>query len=252
MVKSENDSSKTVFDKYFLHPYQEQVDALDVKFVCMESATVLCDSRILQNLSGFFRDKIEAHQRKGEDLIFNYEAYGVAIVRAFTDYCHSIPKTLEKLELQTQLNLLTFVVYEGKCEWDGVEKILEQKLTKLLQAVLCNNYRSHSNCWMRDNLTAMLVVLLLDCEENTENASDQIKKQLITRLTPWNESCFVEGCHHYPRSQGNYQIKVTKPFCTSCSTYLKCPNYNCNVNQADSARGSSTVKINSCKHETRR
>ena len=159
MTTSENDCSKTVFDKYFLHPYQEQVDVLDVKFVCMDGETISCDSRILQNLSGFFSDKIQAHRRKEEELIFKYEAYGLDIVQSFLDYCHSIPKTLEKLKLQTKVNLLSFVVYEGKCEWDGVEKTLEQKLTKLIQeTILSKDYRSHSNCfcWMRDNLTAML------------------------------------------------------------------------------------------------
>ena len=254
MTTNENDCSKTVFDKYFLHPYQEQVDVLDVKFVCMDGETISCDSRILQNLSGFFSDKIEAHRRKEEELIFKYEAYGLDIVQAFLDYCHSIPKTLEKLKLQTKVNLLSFVVYEGKCEWDGVEKTLEQKLTKLIQeTILSKDYRSHSNCfcWMRDNLTAMLVVLLLDCEENTEKASDEIKNHLRSRLLPWGEAC-IGGCSHQPRQQANCKFTVSKPFCASCRTYLNCPEYNCNVRQAERALAELTQKVNSCQHETRR
>ena len=84
-MTNENDCSKIVFDKYFLHPYQEQVDALDVKFSCMDSETVLCDSRILRNLSGFFSEKIDGHKRNNEDLVFNYGDYGFAFVKAFLD-----------------------------------------------------------------------------------------------------------------------------------------------------------------------
>ena len=92
---------------------------MDVTFLCKDGVEKKCDSKYLSGISQFFKEKIEGHKRLGNPLVFNYDKYDGKIVKAFLDFCYSIPRPFDQLSTLEKLLLIEFVIFEGKSEISG-------------------------------------------------------------------------------------------------------------------------------------
>ena len=94
-----------------VYAYQEQGDKLPVTFRCSDGEQK-CGEWMLRH-SKWFSDKLDAYERYDNEMTFDYTMYSKECIKSFLDVMHGLK--MEKISLVTLLELLSFLLYEGKC-----------------------------------------------------------------------------------------------------------------------------------------
>ena len=94
-----------------VHAYQEQSDKLQVTFKCSDREQK-CGKWVLR-FSKWFSDKLDACERYGNETKFDYTMYSKECIKSFLDTMHGLG--MENISLVTLLELLSFLLFEGKC-----------------------------------------------------------------------------------------------------------------------------------------
>ena len=94
-----------------VYAYQEQGDELPVTFRCSDGEQK-CGEWMLRH-SKWFSDKLDAYERYDNEMTFDYTMYSKESIKSFLDVMHGLK--MENISLVTLLELLSFLLYEGKC-----------------------------------------------------------------------------------------------------------------------------------------
>ena len=90
---------------------QEQGFDLEVGFICKDDEVHRCSRVVLTCVSKFFGTQLDARDRMGNELVFNYPDYPKSVISNFLDLVHSHDVALDLIDL---LLLIKFLKYEGK------------------------------------------------------------------------------------------------------------------------------------------
>ena len=90
-------------------------------------------SKWILQLSKFFSEKIQACERLGNKLEFDYINFNTKTIRAYLDLLHGIK--LANIEMATLLSLIRFLRYEGKASLDGNSKPISELEFSLYKTV---------------------------------------------------------------------------------------------------------------------
>ena len=89
---------------------QKQGNDLGVVFKCKDNE-YRAGRLVLTLVSRFFGSQLDARDRMGNELVFNYPDHPKSVVKNFLDLIHSLKV---KLDLVDVLQLIEFLKYEGK------------------------------------------------------------------------------------------------------------------------------------------
>ena len=84
----------------------------------MTKILVQCHKSVLYVVSNFFRLKIDAYERRNDELIFNYSQFDKATVQLFLDAVYKIDNVRE-LSIVKLLKLAEFLKWENKNMFSG-------------------------------------------------------------------------------------------------------------------------------------
>ena len=122
-----------------------------------------CASKWILQHSKFFSEKIQACERHGNKLEFDYTGFTTKTIRAYLDLLHGIQLT--DIEMTTILSLLRFLRFEGKASLDGKGKPISELEHDLYKAVHLK--LEQTELLLEDKVLAGLVLSEVDSYDGT-------------------------------------------------------------------------------------
>ena len=103
-------ASSVKFREKLVQAYQEQGADLEVVFKCSDGEQ-RCSRLVLNCVSQFFTEQLDARDRMENEPIFNYPDYPKRIIKGFLDLMHLIDVEAGLIDL---VLMIKFLNYEGK------------------------------------------------------------------------------------------------------------------------------------------
>jgi len=173
-----------------VHQYQEQGNELDVVFQCRDGEQ-RCSRVVLNFMSDYYTEQLDARQRMGNPLVFNYD-YQKCTIKQFLDMMHEIDVELDLVESVEMIKFLKFEAKSDESQFekkllgmvcDGIQKMKLSLETKLLICLISNTFDNFDGFFEEPLLSgysdeSVLVSLLQLDLKNDQNK--RLKKLLTT------------------------------------------------------------------------